>query len=78
MEIKLQSKTEEPVQPVAFNLKGLEEATQLGRTKIYDLIEKGILRSRKHGGRRIFLADEVIEDLKSIPFDTSRVAKGES
>ena len=69
MEIKLQSKTEVPVQPIAFNLKGVEEATQLGRTKIYELIEKGILRSRKHGGRRIFLADEVIEDLKTIPVE---------
>ena len=69
MEIKLQSKTEVPVQPVAFNLKGLEEATQLGRTKLYELMRLGILRSHPHGGRRIFLADEVIEDLKSIPVE---------
>ncbi len=55
------------IEPLCYGLPEASAATGLGKTLIYDLINKGFIRSRKAGGRRIFLPDELREDIRNLP-----------
>lgn len=45
-------------EPLAYNVDTFCQVMSLGRTKVYDMIKSGELRSRVVGGRRLIPADE--------------------
>lgn len=63
-----------PKDVIALNLLGVIKATNLGRNSIYNMLEAGVLRSRKFRSRRIFLVDELKEDLKALELSTGDTA----
>jgi hypothetical protein len=56
-----------PASRLSFTIRGLHEATGIGRTKIYDDLATGRLHARKHGKRTIILMAEARRWLKSLP-----------
>jgi excisionase family DNA binding protein len=51
----------------SHSIKQVCEDTGLGKTKVYELIGSGALKSRLVGRRRIILDDELSEFLGSLP-----------
>ena len=56
-----------PIKRKSHSIKQTCEETGLGKTKVYELIGSGALKSRRVGRRRIVLDDELCEFLESLP-----------
>jgi excisionase family DNA binding protein len=55
---------------LSFSIKEVCTATGLGRTKLYETINKGLLPAKKHGKRTIILKsdlEEFLSNLESYP-----------
>lgn len=52
---------------VAYSIAEVLQATSLGRTRVYEAIKAGKIKTRKFGGRRIVLAEDLRAFLKSLP-----------
>ena len=46
---------------LAYRIDEIQEVSGIGRTKTYELIKQGKLRSIKVGRRRLVLADSLVE-----------------
>jgi len=55
--------------PIALSITDLCKRTSFGRTTVYHLIKTRKLRSHKANGRRFFLLEELLEDLRRLPAD---------
>jgi len=55
--------TEETVTPLAFNVRRAVHYTGLSRSKIYEFIADGQLKSFRVGGRRMFWGDDLVSFL---------------
>jgi excisionase family DNA binding protein len=56
-----------PEDRLAFTIDQSCQVTGLGRNSIYQLIGRGVLPSRKLGGRRLILREDLEAVLKSAP-----------
>jgi hypothetical protein len=52
---------------LAYSIDGVSDATDSGRTKIYEWINSGRLRAKKLDGRTIVLAEDLKTFLTSLP-----------
>ncbi len=52
---------------LAYTIPDAVTATGLGRTRIYDAIKAGQLRTRKFGRRTIILSDDLKSFLENLP-----------
>jgi excisionase family DNA binding protein len=71
------SYTSEPGQIIGQIALSIEEAcklSNLGRTKLYELIKSGALTARKCGRRTIIIRSELEAVLKALPKISGRVA----
>ncbi|UDF04855.1 helix-turn-helix domain-containing protein [Asticcacaulis sp. AND118] len=53
------------LQKLAYSIPEAMEVTGLGRTFLYDQMSIGALKSRKLGGRRVILREDLVEFLNS-------------
>jgi excisionase family DNA binding protein len=49
------------MEPIALTIPDAAKASGLGRTKVYELINAGLLRSKRVGGRRVVLVSSIKE-----------------
>lgn len=50
-----QSGSQEPLPPFAVSVEEAERLSAIGRTKLYELMQKGRIKSRKVGRRRLVI-----------------------
>ena len=52
---------------LAFSIEEAMAATSIGRTKLYEDINSGLLRARKHGRKTLILAEDLAAYLAALP-----------
>jgi hypothetical protein len=55
------------VPKLAFSIEEAMASTSIGRTKLYDDINSGLLNARKHGRKTLILADDLAAYLAALP-----------
>lgn len=61
------NKIKKNVFPLAYDIKGLSEASGRGRSIIYEDMAAGRLIARKAGGKNIILHDDAVAWLEALP-----------
>lgn len=56
-----------PIFPLAYDIKSLVEASKIGRSTIYEDMAAGQLKARKAGRRTVFLHEDAVAWLQSLP-----------
>ena len=51
---------------LSFSIEGVQKATGLGRTKLYEAINTGLLPAKKYGRRTIILKNDLEDFLKGL------------
>lgn len=51
---------------ISMNIEEVREATGIGRTKIYEAINHGLLRAKKYGKRTIILREDLDDFLSNL------------
>ena len=54
-------------QPIAYTIRGAIAASGLSRSRIYELLARGVLKARKDGRKTLVLADSLATYIDSLP-----------
>lgn len=55
------------VQPLAYTIRGAVAASGFSRSRIYELIGRGLLKARKDGRKTLVLADSLATCIEALP-----------
>lgn len=53
--------------PIAYTIRGAVVASGLSRSRIYELLARGVLKARKDGRKTLVLADSLAAYIISLP-----------
>ena len=64
------------IQPRPLRFRKLARKSRIGRTKIYDAINEGLLRAKKLGRKTLILRSDLLQFLEALPSMTAAVEPG--